>query len=249
MDKQARKEIETLAKRELKEMTTALRLEVAGNRLLPYLWKNIPFNLSHKEAYEETFKKPVPQKYESLIGDENTPILDQSEIQEVISDRATELLSDDPDSKYQLWQRIKRNDDSLPRGSELLQVLDTFTQNEKTIISQYDAHQAPIRDFKTIPRESCLKKLQECIDHNILMQPDINVHFKEHNVIELYKALKRKYLRGNDHDETTAISELNFIKMDPNENWATFEIRWSNCIIKYILMTQRTKIADSLEKI
>jgi hypothetical protein len=35
--------------------------------------------------------------------------------------------------------------------------------------------------------------------------------------------------------------------MDPNENWATFEIRWSNCIIKYILMTQRTKIPDSLE--
>jgi hypothetical protein len=33
--------------------------------------------------------------------------------------------------------------------------------------------------------------------------------------------------------------------MDPNENWATFEIRWSNCIIKYILMTQRTKIAES----
>jgi hypothetical protein len=125
--------------------------------------------------------------------------------------------------------------------------LGTFILDEKTIISQYDAHQARIRDYKTIPRQNCLKKLQECIDHNILMQPDINVHFKEHNVIELYKALKRKYLHGNDHDETTAISELNFIKMDPNENWATFEIRWSNCIIKYILMTQRTKICDSLE--
>jgi hypothetical protein len=189
MNKQARKEIETLAKRELKELITALRQEVAGNKLLPYLWKNIPFNRSLQEAYESMYKKPVPTKYVSLIGDENTPILDQSEIQEVISDRAVEILSEDFDSKYQLWQRIKINDDSLPKGSELLQVLDTFTQNEKTIISQYDAHQACIRDFKTTPRESCLKKLQECIDYNILMQPDINVHFKEHNVIELCKAL------------------------------------------------------------
>jgi hypothetical protein len=104
MEQHARQEIETLAKRELKEMITALRLEVAGNRLLPYLWKNIPFNLSHKNAYEETYKKSVPQKYVSLIGDENTPILDQSEIQEVISERANELLLDDSDSKYQLLQ-------------------------------------------------------------------------------------------------------------------------------------------------
>jgi hypothetical protein len=141
----------------------------------------------------------------SLIGDENTPILDQSEIQEVISDRAIELLLDDPDSKYHLLQRIKTNDPSLPKGNELLKRLGTFIQDEKTITSQYDAHQAGIRDYKTIPRENCLKQLQECIDINIVMQPDINVHFKEHNVIELYKALKKKYLRGNDHDETTAI--------------------------------------------
>jgi hypothetical protein len=79
------------------------------------------------------------------------------------------------------------------------------------------------------------------------MQPDINVHFKEHNVIELYKALKKKYLRGNDQDETTAIGELNLIRMDPDEHWATFEICWSNCITKYILTTQRTKISDSME--
>jgi hypothetical protein len=32
------------------------------------------------------------------------------------------------------------------------------------------------------------------------MQTDINVHFQEHNVIELYKALKTKYLRGNDQE-------------------------------------------------
>jgi hypothetical protein len=58
-----------------------------------------------------------------------------------------------------LLQRIKTNDDSLPKGNELLKRLGTFIQDEKTIISQYDAHQARIRDYKTIPRESCLKKL------------------------------------------------------------------------------------------
>jgi hypothetical protein len=46
------------------------------------------------------------------------------------------------------------------------------------------------------------------------MQPDTNVHFK---------ALKKKFLRGNDEDETTALSELNLIKMDPDENWATIK--------------------------
>jgi hypothetical protein len=53
------------------------------------------------------------------------------------------------------------------------------------------------------------------------MQPDINVYFKEQNVIELYKALKKKFLRGNDEDEIAAISELKLIKMDPDENWTT----------------------------
>jgi hypothetical protein len=192
------------------------------------------------------YKKQVPPKYESLIGDENTPILDNSEILDVISDHAIEILSDDSDSKYQLLLRIKSNDDSLPKGSELLKRLGNI-QDEKTIQSQYDSLQARIRDYKTIPRENCLAKLQECIHKDILMQPDINVHFREHNVIGIYKALKRKYLRGTDRDETIAIGELNFIKMNPDENWATFEIRWSNCIIKYILMTQRTKITDSLE--
>jgi hypothetical protein len=33
------------------------------------------------------------------------------------------LLQEDPDSKYWLWQRINRNDDSLPKGSELLQAI------------------------------------------------------------------------------------------------------------------------------
>jgi hypothetical protein len=131
MDKHALKEIETLAKRELIELVTTLRQEVARNKLLPYLWKNIPFNRSLQEAYVSMYKKSVPFKYESLIGDENTPILDQSEIQEAISDRAVEILSEDSHSKYQLWQRIKTNDDSLPKGSELLQVLDKFIQNEK----------------------------------------------------------------------------------------------------------------------
>jgi hypothetical protein len=114
MEQHARKEIGTLAKREFKEMIAALRQEVAGNKLLPYLWKNIPFNRSLKEAYESMYKKQVPPKYESLIGDEkkNTPIFDQSEIQEVISDRAIEILSDDSDSKYQLWQRINKENNA-----------------------------------------------------------------------------------------------------------------------------------------
>jgi uncharacterized protein YbcI len=120
MERQARKEIETLVRRELKDMVTSLRQEVAGNRLLPYLWKKIKSNQSLQEAYEATHKKPVPTKYESLIGTENTPILDQSETQEVISERAVEILSEDSDSKYQLWQRIKINDDSLSKGSGLL---------------------------------------------------------------------------------------------------------------------------------
>jgi hypothetical protein len=94
---------------------------------------------------------------------------------------------------------------------------------------------------------NCLKKSQLYIDHNILIQPDINVHFKEHNVIELYKVLKKKYLRRNDEDETTAITDLSLVKMDPDENCATFEICWSNCITKYILMAQRTKISESME--
>jgi hypothetical protein len=80
-----------------------------------------------------TYKKPVPSKYESLIGSNLEPILDPTEIHEIIFD--IELLLDDPDSIYQLWQRLKRYDDSLPRKSELLQVLDSFTQNEKAFIS------------------------------------------------------------------------------------------------------------------
>jgi hypothetical protein len=84
MERQARKEIETLARRKLKEMISALRLEVTGNKLLPYLWKNIKFNQSLHDVYVATYKKPVPAKYEPLIGSENEyePILDQSEIQE-----------------------------------------------------------------------------------------------------------------------------------------------------------------------
>jgi hypothetical protein len=34
MERQARKEIETLGRRELKDMITALRSEVAGNKLI-----------------------------------------------------------------------------------------------------------------------------------------------------------------------------------------------------------------------
>jgi hypothetical protein len=36
----------------------------------------------------------------SFIGPENEPILDQTEVHEIISERDIELLQEDPDSKY-----------------------------------------------------------------------------------------------------------------------------------------------------
>jgi hypothetical protein len=32
-----------------------------------------------------------------------------------------------------------------------------------------------------------------------------------------------------------------------DDNWATFEISWSNCITKYIMITQRIKSLESME--
>jgi hypothetical protein len=96
-----------------------------------------------------------------------------------------------------------------------------------------------LREVETIPSAGCFKKLLDSIDNSILQLPDFASYVTAKNSIDLYRALKEKFIIASNTGITSAENALNAV-MQENEKFQDFKRRWDIAMINYIMVDFRT---------
>jgi hypothetical protein len=120
--------------------------------------------------------------------------------------------------------------EALPDSHE---ILSNHLKTQESLTKQ-------LREEEIIPSAGCFKKLFDSVDNSILQLPDFARYVTAKNPIDLYRALKEKFLIATNTDITSAENSLNAVIMQDNETFQDFKRRWDIAMINCIMVDCRT---------